>query len=367
MRDKEIVVVTGASAGVGRAAACEFAKHGATVALLARGRDGLEGARRDVERLGGEALVIPCDVSDSDAVEAAAAKIERRLGPIDIWVNNAMTSVFSPFIEMTADEFKRVTEVTYLGFVYGTMAALKRMVSRDHGTIVQVGSALAYRSIPLQSAYCGAKHAIVGFTDSIRCELIHQKSKVHMTVVHMPALNTPQFGWVKSRLPKNPQPVPPIFQPEVAASAIYWAAHHRRRELWVGGSTTVAMIGQKIAPGFADWYLGKTGFDSQQTDAPTHRDPRPNLWDPLPGDHGAHGSFDDRASDYSWELTASKHKHWIWAAGLALAGAGVWGATRLRDVHSRADQPGSNRLDDQRDSSLPLNAERFDTPKIQAG
>jgi NAD(P)-dependent dehydrogenase (short-subunit alcohol dehydrogenase family) len=367
MRNREVVVVTGASAGVGRAAACEFARHGAAVALLARGTDGLEGARRDVERLGGTALVIPCDVADAEAVEAAAAKVERRLGPIDIWVNNAMVSVFSPFIEMTAEEFKRVTEVTYLGFVYGTMAALKRMVQRDHGTIVQVGSALAYRSIPLQSAYCGAKHAIVGFTDSIRCELIHQKSRVHMTVVHMPALNTPQFGWVKSRLPKNPQPVPPIFQPEVAADAIYWAAHHRRRELWVGGSTVVAMVGQKIAPGFADWYLGKTGVDSQQTDAPTRRDPRPNLWEPLPGDHGAHGSFDSRASDRSLELTASKHKHWIWAASLALAGAGVWGATKAREIWTRRDTPGTNRLDDQRESRLRLNAERFDTPKMQAG
>jgi hypothetical protein len=232
---------------------------------------------------------------------------------------------------------------------------------------VQVGSALAYRSIPLQSAYCGAKHAIVGFTDSIRCELIHRKSKVHLTVVQMPALNTPQFGWVKSRLPKNPQPVPPIFQPEVAGDAIYWAAHHRRRELWVGGSTTVAMIGQKIAPGFADWYLGKTGFDSQQTDEPTHRDPRPNLWEPLAGDHGAHGSFDTRASYRSWELMASKHKHWIWAASVALGGVGIWGATKAREMRVRRNVPGGNRLDDQRDSQLPLNAERFSTPKVQAG
>jgi short-subunit dehydrogenase len=335
VKKREVVVITGASAGVGRAAAREFAKHGASIALLARGHDGLEGARRDVEQLGGKALVVQCDVSDPDAVEAAAAKVCRQLGPIDIWINNAMTSVFSPFLEMTPDEFKRVTEVTYLGFVYGTMAALKRMVERDCGTIVQVGSALAYRSIPLQSAYCGAKHAIVGFTDSIRSELIHNKSNVHLTVVQLPALNTPQFGWVKSRLPKNPQPVPPIFQPEVAADAIYWAAHHHRRELWVGGSTDVAMVGQKFIPGIADWYLGKKGFDSQQTDKPTHRDAQPNLWKPVPGDHGARGSFDDVASDHSWELRATKHKNWFWAAGAGIALAVMWGATKMSEASLR--------------------------------
>src|SRR5918912_496967 len=230
----EVVVVTGASAGVGRATAVAFAKRGARVGLLARGRDGLEGARTEVESAGGKALIIPADVSDADAVEEAAQRVEEDLGPIDVWVNNAMTSVFSPVKEMTPEEFRRVTEVTYLGYVYGTMAALKRMLPRNRGTIVQVGSALAYRGIPLQSAYCGAKHAIQGFMDSLRCELLHDGSRVRVAMVQMPALNTPQFGWVKSRLPHKAQPVPPIYQPEVAAEAIHWAAHHERREIWVG-------------------------------------------------------------------------------------------------------------------------------------
>ncbi|HSU96341.1 MAG TPA: SDR family oxidoreductase, partial [Gemmatimonadaceae bacterium] len=245
----EVVVITGASAGVGRATVRKFAQRGAHIGLIARGIDGLDGARRDVEACGGKALVFEVDVADADAVDAAASAVEGTLGPIDVWVNDAMTSVFSPFKEMTAAEFKRVTEVTYLGFVYGTMAALKRMLPRNRGTIVQVGSALAYRSIPLQSAYCGAKHAIAGFTDSIRCELIHDHSRVHITMVQMPALNTPQFGWVKSRLPNKPQPVPPIYEPEVAADAIFWAAHHRQREVWVGIPTIAAIVGNKFIPG----------------------------------------------------------------------------------------------------------------------
>ncbi|HEX5499077.1 MAG TPA: SDR family oxidoreductase, partial [Thermomicrobiales bacterium] len=230
----EVVVITGASAGVGRAAVREFAKRRARIGLVARGEEGLEGAKREVEQAGGKALVLPADVADADAVERAAAAVEAEFGPIDVWVNDAMVSVFSPFKEMTADEFRRVTEVTYLGFVYGTMAALKRMLPRNRGTIVQVGSALAYRGIPLQSAYCGAKHAILGFTEAVRCELLHDESDVWLTMVQMPALNTPQFGWVKSRLPRHPQPVPPIFEPEVAAEAIFFAAHARRREVYVG-------------------------------------------------------------------------------------------------------------------------------------
>src|SRR5215218_2864905 len=260
----EVVVITGASAGVGRATAREFARRGAHVALIARGRDGLEGARREVERAGGRALVLPLDVSDADAVEQAAELTVRELGPIDVWVNNAMLSVFSPVTEMRPEEYKRVTEVTYLGYVYGTLAALRRMLPRDRGVIVQVGSALAYRGIPLQSAYCGAKHAVQGFTESVRCELIHDGSGVKITMVQLPALNTPQFGWVRNRLPRKPQPVPPIYQPEVAADAIVWAARHYRREWVVGGSTALAIAGDKVAPGLGDWYLARQGYDAQQ-------------------------------------------------------------------------------------------------------
>ena len=245
----EVVVITGASAGVGRAAVRRFAREGAYIGLVARGTDGLEAARAEVEARGGKALVLPADVADAAQVEAAAEKAEAELGPIDIWVNDAMTTIFAPFLEITPEEYRRATEVTYLGAVYGTMAALKRMVSRDRGTIVQVGSALAYRSIPLQAPYCGAKAAIRGFTDSIRTELVHRKSKVHLTMVQMPALNTPQFGWCATKLPNHPQPVPPIFQPEVAADAIYFAAHSRRRELYVGHSTVMAILGNKLAPG----------------------------------------------------------------------------------------------------------------------
>jgi len=290
----EVVVVTGASAGVGRSVVREFARRGAHVALVARGVDGLEAARREVESLGGRALVLPLDVSDAEAVERAAERTERELGPIDVWVNNAMLSVFSPVAEMTAEEYKRVTEVTYLGYVYGTLAALKRMRARDRGCIVQVGSALAYRGIPLQSAYCAAKHAVQGFMDSLHAELLHEGSKVRVTMVQLPATNTPQFDWTRSRMPRKAQPVPPIFQPEVAARAIHWAAHNERRELYVGWPTVKAIIGDKLAPGLADWYLGRNGYDAQQTDEPETRDRRDNLWEPLPGDHGAHGRFDER-------------------------------------------------------------------------
>jgi short-subunit dehydrogenase len=327
----EVVVITGASAGVGRATVRKFAQAGAHIGLIARGIDGLDGARRDVEACGGKALVFEVDVADADAVNAAASAVEGTLGPIDVWVNDAMTSVFSPFKEMTAAEFKRVTEVTYLGFVYGTMAALKRMLPRNRGTIVQVGSALAYRSIPLQSAYCGAKHAIAGFTDSIRCELIHDHSRVHMTMVQMPALNTPQFGWVKSRLPNKPQPVPPIYEPEVAADAIYWAAHHRQREVWVGIPTIAAIVGNKFIPGVLDHYLGRTGYASQQTSQPADPNAPNDLWQPVAGDHGAHGDFDSRAHAFSPEWWADEHRGLI-----ALGAAGLLGMIAGRRTRRRS-------------------------------
>ena len=321
----EVVVITGASAGVGRAAAREFARHSARIALLARGTDGLNAARREVEELGGEARVIPTDVADADRVESAAAQIEAEFGQIDIWINNAMTSVFSPIKQMTAEEFRRVTEVTYLGYVYGTLAALKRMLPRDRGVIVQVGSALAYRGIPLQAAYCAAKHAVQGFCDSLWCELLHDNSNVKVTMVQMPALNTPQFGWVKSRLPRKAQPVPPIFQPEVAAEAIYFAAHNPRREFYVGLPTAGAIIADKLAPGLLDRYLARTGFDSQQYDGKEDPNRPDNLWQPVPGDHGAHGTFDARSKSWSPQLWASEHRGLLTTAVVALALSGVLG------------------------------------------
>ncbi|PYJ70769.1 MAG: short-chain dehydrogenase [Verrucomicrobia bacterium] len=307
----EVVVITGASAGVGRATARKFARHGARIALLARGTDGLEAAQREVEELGGAAIVIPVDVANAAQVEAAAARVEIDLGKIDIWINNAMASVFSPIKEMTPEEFRRVTEVTYLGCVYGTLAALKRMLPRDRGMIVQVGSALAYRGIPLQAAYCAAKHAVQGFCDSLRCELLHDKSGVRLTMVQLPALNTPQFGWVKSRLPRKAQPVPPIFQPEVAAEAIYFAAHNPRREFYIGLPSVKAIVANKIAPGLLDHYLARTGYDSQQYDGPEDHNRPDNLWQPVPGDHGAHGAFDARASNWSPQLWTSEHRAWL--------------------------------------------------------
>src|SRR5579863_4642058 len=299
MPRQEVVVITGASAGVGRATVREFARRKARIGLVARGHDGLEGARREVEQMGGQALVLPTDVADAEQVERAAEEVERQLGPIDIWVNNAMVSVMSPIRQMTADEFHRVTEVTYLGYVYGTLSALKRMLPRDRGTIVHVGSALAYRSIPLQSAYCASKHAILGFHASLRTELLHDNSNVHTTMVQLPALNTPQFGWSKSRLPRKSQPVPPIYQPEVAARIIYHAAHHPRREYYVGHSTVQAILGNKLAPNLLDRYLARTGYAAQQHDGREDPDRPNNLWEPVPGDRGAHGSFDRRARDYS--------------------------------------------------------------------
>jgi short-subunit dehydrogenase len=323
----EVVVVTGSSAGVGRATAVAFAKRGARVGLLARGRDGLEGARTEVESAGGKALIIPADVSDADAIDVAAQRVEEGLGPIDVWVNNAMTSVFSPVKEMTPEEFRRVTEVTYLGYVYGTLAALRRMLPRNRGHVVQVGSALAYRGIPLQAAYCASKHAIQGFTESLRSELIHDRSDVQLTMVQMPALNTPQFGWVRSRLPRKAQPVPPIFQPEVAAEAIYWAAHHGRDELWVGLSAVKAIVGNRIVPRALDRYLARMGYDAQQTDELADPDRKDNLYEPMPRDAGAHGDFDGRSSDKSYQWWANTHRGWLLAGTTA---AGLAGAALVR-------------------------------------
>ena len=331
----QVVVVTGASGGIGRAAAQAFGARGAKVALLARGEAGLAGAAADVERLGGQALALPTDVADSDQVEAAASRVEEELGPIDIWVNVAFTSVFSPFTEITAAEYKRVTEVNYLGYVYGTMAALARMKPRDAGTIVQVGSALAYRGIPLQTAYCGSKHAIQGFNEALRCELLHDGSGVRTTMVQMPAVNTPQFDWVLSRLPKPAQPVPPIYEPEVAARAVVYAADHPgRREYWVGGSTMGTLIANAVAPGLLDRYLARTGFSSQQDDRPQDPDHRTNLWEPADGkdghDYTAHGSFDGRATTRSPQLWASQHHGALAVAALALFAAAAAGLRSRR-------------------------------------
>lgn len=323
----EVVVITGASAGVGRATARQFARQGARVALIARGKEGLQGAKREIEEMGGQCLAIQADVADSDAIETAAEEIEQDLGPIDIWVNNPMTSVFAPFWEVKPEEFKRATEVTYLGTVHGTMAALKRMMSRDRGVIVQVGSALSRRSIPLQSAYCGAKHAILGFTDSLRSELIHEGSNVKLTVVQLPAINTPQFGWVRSRLAKKAQPVPPIFQPEVAAEAIYYSAHRPRREMMVGASTMKATFGQKFIPGLLDRYLAKAAYEGQQTDKPRNPRRRDNLWEPVHEDRGAHGEFDEVATDFSPALWMNERRNALFlgaGAVFALAAALIW-------------------------------------------
>jgi len=315
-----VVVVTGASAGVGRATVRAFAREGAHIGLLARETEGLHNAAREVNQLGGKGLALPTDVSNADHVEAAAARIEAELGPIDVWVNNAMTTVFARVTDVTPAEFKRATEVTYLGTVYGTMAALRRMMPRNSGRIIQVGSALAYRSIPLQSAYCGAKHAIAGFTDSLRTELIHDHKHIHLTMVQLPAMNTPQFTWCRSKMPRHPQPVPPIFQPEVAAERIVWASHHNRREVFVGLPTVLAIEANKIAPGIADQYLGRTGFDSQQTAEPVSPNRPDNLFEPIPGDFGAHGVFGNIAHEEAATTWLTTHK-----STTALAGAAAFG------------------------------------------
>lgn len=316
----EVVVVTGASAGVGRAIVRAFAKRGASIGLLARGEAGLEGAKHDAEELGGQAIVIPTDVADAQQVDEAATKVEQTFGPIDIWVNVAMASVFAPFKEMNLEDFKRVTEVTYLGQVYGTMAALKRMLPRDKGRIILIGSALAYRGIPLQSAYCGGKHAIQGFSESVRTELMHDKSNVKISMVQLPAVNTPQFSWVKSKMPDKAQPVPPIYQPEIIAGAVTYIADHYRREMYLGFSTIKAIWGNRIAPWYADWYLARTGYQSQQTGQKANPNQPNNLWHPVDDkeDHGAHGSFDNRAITFSPQVWADKRLGLLAIAGATL-------------------------------------------------
>jgi NAD(P)-dependent dehydrogenase (short-subunit alcohol dehydrogenase family) len=299
-----VVAITGASAGVGRATACAFARRGAAVGLIARGQERLESARQEVERLGGRAVTVSADVADADQVERAAAEIETALGPIDVWVNNAMATVFAAMADVTPEEFRRATEVTYLGSVWGTMTALRRMVPRDEGVVVQVGSALAYRGIPLQGAYCGAKHAMQGLLESLRTELLHQGSSVRLTMVQLPALNTPQFTWARSKMPRRAQPVPPIFQPEVAAEAIVWAAQDPPRELMVGWPTIKAVVGNAVAPSYVDRYLARTGVDSQQTDEAEDPHRPDNLFEPVPGNQGAHGPFDRQAKSRSVELWA---------------------------------------------------------------
>ena len=328
-----MVVVTGASGGIGRATATLFGARGDSVALLARGEVGLDAAAQDVRAAGGQALPIPTDVADHEQVESATARVEGELGEIDVWVNVAFSSVFAPFTEIWPEEFRRATEVTYLGYVWGTKAALARMLPRDRGTIVQVGSVLAYRGIPLQSAYCAAKHAIQGLHDSLRCELLHDRSKVRATMVQLPAVNTPQFDWLLTKLPYRAQPMPPIYQPEVAARAIVYAADHpRRREYWVGGSTVGTLIANTFVPGLLERYLGRTGYSAQQTSEPQPAEAPANLFEPADGpggnDFGAHGRFDAGSNARSPQLWASQHHGLLTALG---AGAGLLLLRRRRD------------------------------------
>lgn len=335
MKDQPVVVITGSSAGLGRAIAHAYAKRGAKLALLARNPEALAAAKKECEDLGGTAIFIPTDVSDAEAVESAASQIEEQLGPIDIWINDAMVSVFSPVKEMQASDYKRVTDVLYLGFVHGTLSALRRMLPRNRGTIIQIGSALAYRSIPLQSAYCACKHAINGFTDSLRCELYHDKSNVKITVVQMPAMNTTQFGWVKNRMPDNTQPVPPIFEPVLTAEVVVAAGYAKnpRREYWVGMPTVEAIIGQKFIPGLLDRYLGATGYKAQQIqDEPRNPDAPNNLYEYVPGVHSARGKFSDRSSGTSAEVFFTLHRHWFAMGALALVGVGATFFATRRDA-----------------------------------
>ncbi|HWI36808.1 MAG TPA: SDR family oxidoreductase [Burkholderiales bacterium] len=316
---KKTIVITGASAGVGRATARLFGEKGWRVALLARGVDGLEAAKKEIEHAGSEAMVLPTDVADEHAVDEAAARVEREWGPIDVWVNDAMATIFCEFMQVAPEDFRRATEVTYLGTVWGTRAALKRMLPRNRGTIVQVGSALAYRSIPLQAPYCGAKAAIRGFTDSLRSELIHRRSRVHLTMVQLSAFNTPQFDWGRTCMTRQPQPLPPIFQPEVAARGIYFAATHRRREVWVGWPAIKAIVGTRLLPGLGDWILAREAYRGQHTDQPLPPGRKDNLYQPVPGDHGAHGRFDARAKRHSIQLGLTMNR----AALVAVAALGA--------------------------------------------
>lgn len=323
-----IVVVTGASSGVGRATALAFAHRGASVGLIARGEEGLAATSREIVAAGGRALVLSCDVADADAVFAAADRIEREWGPIDVWVNNAMTAVLANAWEVSPADFRRVTEVTYLGYVHGTLAALRSMRARNSGVIVQVGSALSYRAIPLQATYCAAKFATRGFTDSLRCELMAEKSSVHVTMVQLPGINTPQFTSVKTTLRRQPRPVAPVFQPEVAAEAILFAADHRRREVWVGGNTVGIIAADKLVPWAADRFLARTNIEAQQRDEPIEPERPDYLYEPLPGDHGAHGLFGAEAKTTSLQLRATRHRG---ALGAALAAAGgAWYARARR-------------------------------------
>jgi NAD(P)-dependent dehydrogenase (short-subunit alcohol dehydrogenase family) len=337
-KSPQVVVITGASAGIGRATARLLGQRGAHVGLLARGEAGLQAAANEIRAAGGKALPIPTDVSDYEAVDRAASQVEEQLGSIDAWVNVAFATVFAPFAEIEPQEFRRVTEVSYLGFVYGTMAALRRMLPRNSGVIVQVGSAMGFRSIPLQSAYCGAKHAVNGFTESLRTELMHDKSNVRVSVVQMPAVNTPQFSWVRTRLPKHPQPVPPIYQPEIAAQAVVHALDHpRRKQYWVGGSTVATVLGQRLAPALLDRFVARTGYKSQQTDQPVSSDRPSNLWEPVDGpgaeDPGAHGVFDDQAHGRSAQMWATRHRRSLVGAGAMATALAATDWSRRRNQH----------------------------------
>ena len=326
----DVVVITGASGGVGRAAARRFAADGARIGLIARGRQGLEGTARDVEAAGGQALVLPLDVADADQVESAATAVEDAFGPIDVWVNDAMVTIYAEFLDIEPEEFRRATDVTYHGMVWGTRAALKRMVPRDRGSIVQVSSALAFRGIPLQSPYCGAKAGCKNFTESIRTELMHHKSKVRVSMVHLPGVNTTQFTWGRTKLPKQTTPVPPIYQPEIPADAIHHAAYHRRRQIYVGIPTVMNIVGENMVPWFLDWYLAKTGFGSQMTDQPLDPAGHDNLFEPVEEDRGAHGPFDEKAHSFSAQYELTKYRNGVWA-GLAAAVLGASGALLARN------------------------------------